>query len=302
MNSGFWVTPNTVTITHKGKTSVVDSGHAKFSAIKEALKVKDFDKAVDMINLSATVNRFGMGRVTVQGGQVMFDNEPVTNDVAQHILNMITEGFDATPMVKFLENLMQNPSKRAVEELYGFIMAAKISITEDGHLLAYKKVKKRADGHLVDIHSGTFINDVGSVVEMPRNKVEDRRDITCSHGLHFCSQSYLPHFGAGDADVVVIVKINPADVVSIPSDYNNAKGRCCKYEVVEVHPYNDTTELFTKSVMTESELHETADTEYDDGYDIGYEDAMDGESNYDPSWGYAKKAGYTDGYQAGQRD
>jgi hypothetical protein len=30
----------------------------------------------------------------------------------------------------------------------------------------------------------------------------------------------------------MLVKINPADVVSIPSDYNNAKGRTWKYEVV----------------------------------------------------------------------
>jgi hypothetical protein len=50
--------------------------------------------------------------------------------------------------------------------------------------------------------------------------------------LHFCSQDYLPHFGNGYDSRVVIVKINPADVVSIPSDYNNAKGRACRYEVV----------------------------------------------------------------------
>ena len=30
----------------------------------------------------------------------------------------------------------------------------------------------------------------------------------------------------------MIVKINPADVVSIPTDYNGAKGRCCRYQVV----------------------------------------------------------------------
>jgi hypothetical protein len=30
----------------------------------------------------------------------------------------------------------------------------------------------------------------------------------------------------------MLVKVNPADVVSIPSDYNNAKGRAWKYEVV----------------------------------------------------------------------
>lgn len=31
----------------------------------------------------------------------------------------------------------------------------------------------------------------------------------------------------------MLVKINPADVVSIPRDYNNTKGRCWTYEVVD---------------------------------------------------------------------
>jgi hypothetical protein len=30
----------------------------------------------------------------------------------------------------------------------------------------------------------------------------------------------------------MILKISPADVVSIPTDYNGAKGRCMRYEVV----------------------------------------------------------------------
>ncbi len=31
----------------------------------------------------------------------------------------------------------------------------------------------------------------------------------------------------------MILKINPADVVSIPNDYNGAKGRACRYEVID---------------------------------------------------------------------
>ena len=30
----------------------------------------------------------------------------------------------------------------------------------------------------------------------------------------------------------MILKINPADVVSIPADYNATKGRACRYEVL----------------------------------------------------------------------
>ena len=64
---------------------------------------------------------------------------------------------------------------------------------------------------------------------MARNKVNEDKDQTCSHGLHFCGRGYL---GSYPGSRTVILEINPADVVSIPSDYNNHKGRCCKYTVI----------------------------------------------------------------------
>jgi hypothetical protein len=88
-------------------------------------------------------------------------------------------------------------------------------------------------------------NSPGKIVEMERNAVDDNRDRTCSAGLHFCSQSYLTHFGG---EKIVIVKINPKDVVSIPSDYNDAKGRACRYEVVGEMTV-DSSKAFTHSVQ-----------------------------------------------------
>jgi hypothetical protein len=141
-----------------------------------------------------------------------------------------------------MENLMLNPSKRAVTELYGFLEKNSLPITPDGHFLAYKKV--RFD--YKDCHSGTMDNSVGTVVEMERNAVDDDKDRTCSTGLHFCSQGYLNHFGG---ERIVIVKINPRDVVSIPSDYNDSKGRACRYEVVDEIDKDKADEAFARSVQ-----------------------------------------------------
>ena len=48
----------------------------------------------------------------------------------------------------------------------------------------------------------------------------------------------------------MIVKINPRDVVSIPTDYNNAKGRACRYEVIgEVGVAPTDEEEFTAPVQ-----------------------------------------------------
>jgi hypothetical protein len=144
-------------------------------------------------------------------------------------------------------------------------------------------------------------NSIGRVVEMERNMVDDNRDNTCSAGLHFCSHSYLQSFSG---DRTVIVKIDPADVVSIPSDYNNAKGRTCRYEVIgEVERDAKDEVEFTKpvqhnanSVRTEPK---TGSTPFYDGYSHGF----NGEE-YD-SWGYETDEdgnNYEEGYVKGERD
>jgi hypothetical protein len=295
MTSGFLVTQNSVIITHEGQTHTCLSSHPSFKDVKEDLKNQDFTAAVEKINLATAVNNFGEGRITVVDGQVFLDGILLTNKAAEHIIATMSEGFDAAPMIAFLENLQQNPSKRAVDELYDFICAASIPITNDGHILAYKKVRRSGD-KLVDIYSGKFDNSVGTVVEMPRNSVDEDKDRTCSAGLHFCSQSYLPHFGSSSSDVVVIVKVNPRDVVAIPADYNNAKARCCRYEVVEVHPYEDYREIFSKTVMNIDEIASRKD--YNEGYVLGESDAASGILSRDESgWSNAFIDGYYDGQE-----
>jgi hypothetical protein len=102
-------------------------------------------------------------------------------------------------------------------------------------------------------------NAPGQVLEMERNEVDDDQNRTCSTGLHFCSESYLSCFGDSTSRTV-IVKINPRDVVSIPNDYNNAKGRACRYEVVGELGVNP-EEAFTAPVQTNANSHEQQEAE-----------------------------------------
>ena len=164
--------------------------------------------------------------IAIANGVVTFKGQSIDNSLTTRMLQMLDEGFDLIPMAKFLENLMDNPSYRAVSELYGFLEKGNMPITPDGHFMAYKAVRP----DYKDIHSGTMDNSIGRVVEMPRNGVDDDKNRTCSAGLHFCSFDYLTHFAHAQGHVV-LVKINPRDVVAIPADYNDTKGRACRYEV-----------------------------------------------------------------------
>jgi len=154
------------------------------------------------------------------------------------LLKILKEKKSVMMIVRFLSNMYANPSYRAVRELYGFLAANDLPFTPDGCFLAYKKVRY----DYKDIHSGNFDNSIGQTPEMPRNMVDDNSDSTCSSGLHICSKSYLPHYGCSDSKVnrVIVCKVNPADVVSVPRDYNNAKMRACKYEVIDELPTFET--------------------------------------------------------------
>lgn len=201
--------------------------HIAYGKIVEALQAQDWDALRDLVEPKRAIIDFGAGNIAIDGDKITWKGQPFHNALTSRMIEMYQEGFPIDPMVRFMERLMENPSKRSVDQVYGFLEKNNLPITPDGYFLAYKKVRK----DYLDIHSGTISNHVGAVVEMDRNKVDDNPDSHCSTGLHFCSISYLGHFG-GSSDPIMILKISPADVVSIPNDYNGAKGRCSRYEVV----------------------------------------------------------------------
>ena len=212
--------------------------------------------------------------IAIANGVVTFKGQSIDNSLTTRMLQMLDEGFDLIPMAKFLENLMDNPSYRAVSELYGFLEKGNMPITPDGHFMAYKAVRP----DYKDIHSGTMDNSIGRVVEMPRNGVDDDKNRTCSAGLHFCSFEYLPHFAHANGHVV-LVKINPRDVVAIPADYNDTKGRTCRYEVTgEYEGYYKEGGPYFKSMVYDPETNSHGlNTGSDEG--DSYDD--EGEGEYD---------------------
>jgi len=233
---------NNIVVVIDNKPHTISKTHITYEKVREAIKANDWDLVKELINPVEVVVNYAQGNVSIVDGQFFWRGAPFNNALTTRMISMLKDGFPITPMVLFMENLMKNPSKRSVNELYSFLEKSNLPITPDGHFLAYKKVR----ANYKDCHSGTFDNSVGKVCEMERNMVDDDKDRTCSSGLHFCSQEYLKNFGGAHT---MILKINPRDVVSIPSDYNDTKGRTCRYEVIgelEVGP----DEAFTKPVQT----------------------------------------------------
>jgi len=172
-------------------------------------------------------------RLRYEYGVIYLDDRALHNYAATTLARLLEDGHDVTALAAFVEKQERNPNPEMIEHLYQFLEFGKIPLTPDGDFLVYKAV--RADYY--DIHSRSYMNSVGSICEMPREAVDPNRSQTCSAGLHVCSYAYLPSFAHAGGHVM-LCKVNPADVVAIPHDYDNTKMRVCRYEVVgEVTSY-----------------------------------------------------------------
>lgn len=215
--------------------------------------------------LTLAVQKSGLEGLVVDGDNVTFDGEGVPAFVQQRIVDMAKDGLPLQPIVNFLTLLKDNPSYRVVQRLFEFLDHGRMPLTEDGHFLAYKAVR----ANWTDIHSSSIFNGIGATPSVPRNKVDEDQNRTCSYGLHLCSFDYLPQFSHADGHVVVC-KVNPADVVAIPTDYHNTKMRVCAYEVISAVPnyYNE-----RKNVLDDSWLY-GADGSDDLAYEAPYRDEL----------------------------
>jgi hypothetical protein len=262
-------TNNAVTITGQGKITAcingsiytIDNTHPNYAKALDAVKAQDWNAFLDHVDISRKVKDFVLNSdVQIVDGIIVYKGEPVHNLLTKRVISFMQQDLPFKPLLNFLYNLMENPSYRAVNELYDFLDVGELPITEDGYFLAFKNV--RAD--YKDIHSGSFDNSVGSICEMPRYKVDEDKDRTCSSGLHFCSINYLPHFSDSNGGHTMIVKINPKDVVSIPADYNNTKGRCSRYEVIGEYTENWREKIGRGENGFDNDLYSSDGGEYED--------------------------------------
>ncbi len=229
-----FITPTKITLAPLGQAPImIDNSHFNFQAVRNALADGDWDEAVRLASVKEAIKTFASGKVEVTEDAVYYNGREIHSYLSQRILSFYQEGLPFAPLVRFMENLYSNPSMTSISELFLFLEAANLPITDDGCFLAYKAV--RSDFR--DKHTGTIDNSPGAKMKrLERNQVDDNRERTCSFGYHAAAYDYAKNFLGGGVDRMVVVKINPADVVSIPSDYQNQKLRCTYYEVLQEIP------------------------------------------------------------------
>lgn len=292
MSRAYTISTNSMTIFFDGRIFTLDKTNPAYEDAKAAILKDDWDSIPAIVDKATRVNNYAPNKLfSVVDGEILINGEEIPAVLSERILSFIDEGAPYKPLIKFWNRLRANPSFRARNELYSFIESSSIGILDDGRLLCYKVVGKNEDGNyppynsagtshfgkvtvtgrsnkeFIDLYTRKVQQGIGDVVSMARAEVDDDSNRTCSHGLHVASWSYMNHYGSAHSgrDIVVEVAVDPADVVSIPSDYNDTKMRCSKYQVLGVN--EQLTERRQAYVSDYSMFTEDEGDTYEDSYD-----------------------------------
>jgi len=251
------------TVTLNGQPHLFDPSHPHYTSLIQCVHAGDADEFVNLLNTGLVVEDWSEGDFKFRDGLLYFEDEQVAKDPTNRIVECLQQGFPHQFMMNYLTNLYDNVSERAVQESYKWSSHKGLPITEDGMLVGYKGVRTYAgetiqgkngeikEGDLVDIYTGnSFRNNVGDTASMKRRQVCDDHTQGCDSGLHVGTYDYACNW-AGSTGVVVLVKFNPKDIVSVPSDCNCEKMRVSSYEVISV-----AREQLEEAVYTEDEYYD----------------------------------------------
>jgi hypothetical protein len=244
---------NSITIFWEGKPYSIRKDHINYTLAKKAILDARYDDLGDLIDIKKSVENFIQGDIEVKDEVVYYKGHRLHGVVVDKLIEMLRSGMkDSAPLVNFITRLQANPSANSVNELYTFLSYRALPNDEDGMVLGYKGVQgdywsQTGNADTIVVQGETnerhqILNKVGATIEVARRCVDDNKDHHCSFGLHVGSYDYANEWASSDGRLLV-VKFDPADAVSVPTDCDFQKLRVSKYEVVA--DITDTrTELF----------------------------------------------------------
>jgi len=227
------LTKDNMTVYLKTGIKVIPRSNTRFAELMLAVADGD-EKSVESITNPNLLVKHKSGLWELDGkGTMVISGKRVPKALAARLLEFHADGTNLNPLLKLWKNILANPDAATREDLYGYLEYNGHPITPDGCFIAYRAVHRLADGSLVDNHTKTMSNEVGTVVKMNRKDCDTNRNNTCSTGLHAANMDYVK--GSYSGKVVVNVKVNPKDVTAIPTDYSNHKMRCCEFKIISIN-------------------------------------------------------------------
>lgn len=161
------------------------------------------------------------GRFVVTEQDVQLDGEVLRSPVADRVLWMKQHGLDYAPLLAFAANLMENPARRPVEDLFDYVDSRGLAIDAEGYVLGYEAL-----GEPVDPETGP--REPGRTITVRRNRTEEDPLRPCPTSLKVGPFPVGTTPAAGT--LLPVVRVHPRDVVAVP--VGTGPLRCCAMNVV----------------------------------------------------------------------
>lgn len=260
------ISRNSITVVINAKSTTLCSDHSQFNKIVALLKGDEFghideQEIAVLLDMKSALTRYSDGELTIEGDVVCRKGSRLDDALARRVIKYWKSNVPYAYLLRFFDRVEENSSNASKTQLFSFLDHLGIPITEDGYILAYKYIDRDwysvHGGDNSKVTKGTFnegghiFNGIGEEIRVKRNYVEDNPDVACSTGLHVGTERYAVGNKPTDGHVI-LVRINPADVVSVPRDCNGEKMRVSGYtvlaeyvktmpEAVSNGPYDDAT-------------------------------------------------------------
>ena len=129
------VTDDQIIVIINGKSKSISRGSAISAKLLEELSKPHPDESVvaKLIDVKSAFTEYtGSDMEIMHDGTVMRNGDALPAVLAQKVVECFRNGVDYQYLLNFFDNLNANPSRRAVEELYGFLAHGGMPITPDG--------------------------------------------------------------------------------------------------------------------------------------------------------------------------
>jgi hypothetical protein len=226
----------------------ITADNPNFKEAEQALHANNREALLAIIDKPTAIQNIlsKIGSVEVTDNEVIYDGKSLRGSLVSYIIALANQGMDLKPATEFLKKVYNNPSMDSIDDLWNFIDRHGLSLTDDGNFVGYKSVRPNNN----DWHTNSILNGPGvEPTPMKREDVTKDRNIACSKGYHVGSLGYANTF-MDSSRKILLVEVDPEDVVSVPLDCEQSKIRVRKYRglawLMNPETYDPKTNLVVK--------------------------------------------------------
>jgi hypothetical protein len=234
-------TPVSVTMTVENKPYTVPASHDNFKAVLAELTkpAPDTKKLRRLMDLHEAVLEYLDRDFSIRNGKLFYKGAQLGGVVVTRVVDFIKRKIPFQTTLAFIKRLPDDQLRR--DAVFKFLETEGLTLTPDGCIMAYKGVKANFcstmyQNNFRDLQNAVLIDNYirfkpGDKPRAPLSECDRDPNVHCGRGIHVGSHSYAKSYADGAGGHMILCKIQPEDVASVPYD-SREKMRVCSLEVI----------------------------------------------------------------------